>query len=205
MQSVGINALLHYPDGKLCTTADCPYGVPGDLLWVTEAWRVETDSRHATSIDVIYRANGEHGKRHNRDGGEDDPDRIIRAQQIEQRCLPHYSPRWQTPRHMPRWAARLWLRVVEVRVQRVQEISKDDAMAEGLEVAEASKPPRYGVPGISAMLKTYGAMGNLGQVTSDPCWAFRTLWNSFNAKRGHPWSNNDWVWAITFEQAEKRA
>lgn len=34
MQAAGINALLHYPDGKLCSTADCPYGVPGDLLWV---------------------------------------------------------------------------------------------------------------------------------------------------------------------------
>ncbi len=104
----------------------CPYGSPGDRLWVREDFVVITDGRHATSIDVVYRADGEFGESYNRDGGVDDSDRIFHAMRIEERCLPHYAPRWRPSIHMPRWASRILLEITDVAVERVQEIGGQD-------------------------------------------------------------------------------
>lgn len=80
--------------------------------------------------------------------------------------------------HMPRWASRLTLTVTDVRVEKVQDISEADAIAEGC-------------PGFNSS----------GDFTDDesPQEAFRDLWDSINAKRGHGWGANPWVVAITFE------
>jgi hypothetical protein len=89
---------------------------------------------------------------------------------------------------MPRWASRLTIRITDVRVQRVQEITEEDAIAEGItgphmvgyrafRVPEDSKP-RY----------------------SRAEAAFEVLWDSINAKRGYSWEGNPWVWAISFER-----
>jgi len=81
--------------------------------------------------------------------------------------------RWRPSIHMPRWASRLTLRVTDVRVQRVQEISEGDAIAEG-----ACRYPMVQ----SARLD------------------FRKLWNSINAKRpGCAWADNPWVAVIGFD------
>lgn len=83
----------------------CPYGVPGEKLWVREAWfpRCSDAERYGTE-EVIYRA----------DGG----------------CA--IQPKWKPSIHMPRWASRLNLIVTGVRVERVQEISETDVKAEGV-------------------------------------------------------------------------
>lgn len=81
----------------------CPYGQPGDLLWVRETVWIESDGT------PVYRADGEF-----LDGW-------------TQRGL-----RWRPSIHMPRWASRLTLRVTGVRVQRLQEISCADAACEGM-------------------------------------------------------------------------
>ena len=83
--------------------------------------------------------------------------------------------RWRPSIHMPRWASRLTLEVTEVRVQRLQEISEEDALAEGI-------PPR----------------------TDDHVLAvprFRTLWESINGERpGCSWESNPWVWCVSFRR-----
>lgn len=84
---------------------------------------------------------------------------------------------WTRPKpsiHMPRWASRLTLIVTDVRVQRLQDISEDDARAEGC--------PCQGDDDLCGM----EAAG----------W-FRDLWDSLNAERA-PWSSNPWVVAVTF-------
>lgn len=78
---------------------------------------------------------------------------------------------------MWKWAARLWLRVTDVRVERVQDISEDDARAEGYPYFDFAT--------------------NMPVLTD-----FTSLWDSINAKRGHGWDTNPWVWVITFELAE---
>ena len=75
--------------------------------------------------------------------------------------------------------ARLWLRVTGVRVQRVQEISDDDAIAEGTSCA-------------------YYCGEGVGHI--DRVGSFYDLWNSINAKRGYGWDVNPWVWVYDFRR-----
>lgn len=85
----------------------------------------------------------------------------------------------------PRWCPgdRLWVRgalsleVTEIRVQRLQEISDTDALAEGVDRTNTS------IPGYAKQ-------------------QFARLWDSIYAERGYPWASNLWVWAITFRQEE---
>lgn len=96
----------------------CPFGQPGDRLWVRETWGVDCcvglkdrdciDLAHAAC--VVYRATDE-----TPDNGQS------------------WARRWRPSIHMPRWASRITLEVVSVRVERVQDISEEDAIAEGLD------------------------------------------------------------------------
>jgi hypothetical protein len=80
---------------------------------------------------------------------------------------------------MPKEAARIFLKVTDVRVERLQDITEEDAIAEGM-----SKTLVDGVVFISAK-------GN-----------FHVLWDSLNIKRGYGWEANPWVWVIEFERVE---
>lgn len=99
------------PDGDW--GAPCPFGAPGDRLWVRETWHVRgacwslpiQSSRAAAPTAFVYAA--------------DEPER--------------WDGGWRPSIHMPRWASRLTLRVVGVRVERVDDISAADIKAEGLE------------------------------------------------------------------------
>jgi hypothetical protein len=88
----------------------CPYGAPGDRLWVRETWAHETDFGTHTG-KALYRADG------------------------DKREIEYGKPtdKWRPSIHMPRCYSRLTLEVVSVRVERVQEISEKDATAEGLD------------------------------------------------------------------------
>jgi hypothetical protein len=132
-----------------------PYGVPGDRLWVREAFRL-TDEQPPW---VIYAA-----------------DSTMRAP--DGSCRGHvYQGPWRPSIHMPRWASRLTLEITDVRVQRVREISEEDAIAEGCE-AELDWTARM---------------------------RFAELWNHINAKRGYGWDVNPWVWCLTFRRLPNAA
>jgi hypothetical protein len=146
----------------------CPYGTPGDLLWLRESWHDRTDrpaSMHDPSL-VCYAADGEPAE----------PSRWRKRPSI----------------HMPRWASRLTLRVTDVRVERVQEISEADAKAEGVryEWDEVIGHQWYPEPP--------------GQVCSGNAReAFQWLWDSINGKRpGCAWADSPWVWVVSFERVE---
>lgn len=129
-----------------------PYGTTGDLLWVREAWWPETVSG-MTNVYALYRAD-----------------------KSEDRSGP-----WKPSIHMPKWASRIWLEVVSVRIERVQNISEDDARAEGAEAAWQGMDGPEG-PGISFVA------------------GFHFMWDSINAKRGYSWKSNPWVWVIEFKR-----
>jgi uncharacterized protein YhfF len=77
---------------------------------------------------------------------------------------------------MPRTRSRLTLRITDVRVERVQDISEEDALAEG-EGFEDGYPQQD----------------------------FAEMWDSFNAKSGYSWESNPWVWVIEFEVIKANA
>jgi hypothetical protein len=89
---------------------------------------------------------------------------------------------------MPRWASRLTLEITEVRVQRLQEISEDDAAAEGMVLK-----PIDTYPGV----KAWHAPDGWSHKTARG--AFDHGWDGINGKRA-PWASNPWVWAITFRR-----
>lgn len=141
----------------------CPYGAPGDRLWVRETWCVAArygydapnDSRPGIGDDysvpepVWYRAT-------------DNVD------------TEEYG--WSSPIYMPRWASRITLEVTDVRVERLFDISEEDARAECVSIERTRTLTHRG--------------------------AFAITWDEINKKRGYGWEGggNWWVWAITFRR-----
>ena len=146
----------------------CPYP-PGTVLWVKETWYDRRDRTPETQdLNAVHYA--------------------ADWQPTDEIAYLHYK---RPSIHMPRAAARLFLRVKSVRVERVQEISEGDAIAEGLEIMQGPHDfPRYGAP-------QCGDRPPYWEI--DPRDAFMWLWDSLNAKRGFGWNMNPWVWVIEFE------
>lgn len=136
----------------------CPYGKQGDRLWVRETWCPALNR----SREALYRA----------DGGT-----VFKSDANDQAKLNKdgrpASP-WRPSIHMPRWASRLTLEVVEIRAERLQEITAKDVYAEGV--------------------------GEFVQSNLDVAREmFAQLWNSINAERGFGWEKNPWVWVVEFK------
>lgn len=169
-------AMATVGDASACRSEDtirCPYGAPGDTLWVREA-----HSLRATEDGwmVRYIADGvERLARRDIDPWLND-------------CFEEWVRR--SPIHMPRWASRLTLRITDVRVERLQEISEEDAYLEGV-----------GTPG--AIERMRQAHGGSTEHADARVW-FRNLWDSINGKRA-PWSSNPYVWALSFERVKEAA
>lgn len=102
---VAVATHLAYPNGSarhgIC---ECPYGIPGDRLWVRETFgHFERNENFAPGCEVFYRADGE-------------------SLAVEP---------WRPSIHMPRWASRITLGITSIRAERVMDISEADAIAEG--------------------------------------------------------------------------
>lgn len=149
-----------------------PYAV-GDRLWVKEGWAPSIAHSHGmdacdcADVNVHYKADGE--DRYFRDG--DIP---------EEWTMPKAGPK-VTALFMPKWASRIKLEITELRVQRLQEITEDDAKAEGCSPVVVDGFVECGTR------KT----------------EFAKLWDSINGKRC-PWNNNPWVWCVSFRRLEPR-
>lgn len=157
----------------------CPYGVPGDRLWIRET--IAVHSRHCEGQGIgytlEYRADGR--------TRELQPDlRVLPGHE----CYPHQKiadKGWRPSIHMPRWASRITLEITDVRVQRLQDISEEDAALEGVE----GKGKTWACP----LLKS-----GLCLVVDNPRRAFRGLWDMVNGAGS--WYANPWVWAISFRR-----
>ena len=162
----------------------CPYGVPSDRLWVREAWARGHSLTPASGDRVIYRAEGE---------VEDSSSR---------------GP-WRPSIFMPRWASRLTLEVVSVRVERLQEIGEQDAQSEGVDVAQRAAAPgderrrcvHCGKHKNEHVGSANVCFGSNGELYSNRTYrgGFAGLWDSINGKRA-PWVSNPWVWVVEFRK-----
>ncbi len=99
--------------------------------------------------------------------------------------------KWKPSIHMPRWASRITLEVTGVRVERLQDISEEDAIAEGVECWE-----ERGYDDAQDFYRNYHTGGDLFTAKA----SYRTLWESINGPGS--WERNDWVWVIEFKRIE---
>lgn len=163
----------------------CPYGMPGDRLWVRESWRPRIihscglDACDCESVGVTYRADGAW------QGFGFQMHRPI----PEEWLMPQAAQRGDVPSiHMPRWASRILLEVVSVRVERLQDISEADAQAEGCDQLTWN-----GIHGTAADLIDWPLK------TVNRPWAngYALLWESINGDGS--WAANPLVWAVEFK------
>ena len=148
----------------------CPLGQPGDRLWVRETYALSQvwDESRAGEMPMIvgdvvpawYRADEGGGRFDERDRG-----------------------RWRPSIHMPRWASRLTLEIASVRVERLADISEEDARTEGVTAAPFCKAGR--------------------PVGQEHVEAFEDLWRSINGAES--WDANPWVWVVGFKRIETEA
>jgi len=143
-----------------------PYGQSGDHLWVRETWATIPLYDCMKPSQLVPKGT----------------DLFWRADDSQTRYNKTSPGKWRSPIFMPRWASRITLRVTGVRVERVQEITEDDAKAEGAAMGyDGDYSPHQG----------FNHRGG-----------FMALWDSINAKRGLSWDANPWVWVVEFERAE---
>lgn len=112
----------------------------------------------------------------------------------DDKSFDHKKAKWKPSIHMPKAACRLFLRIKDVRVERLRDISEADAKAEGISFI------RFTVFNQDRFL--YTDYLDLESSWRDPRISFQTLWDSINAEK-MPWKNNPWVWVIEFERIEK--
>jgi hypothetical protein len=132
----------------------CPYGKPGDRLWCRETWRPQHPYDLPGQEKPIYAADWT-------------------PEEFEQIYGKTWG--WKPSIFMPRFASRITLEVVNVRVERLQDISEADCVAEGIEDIGA---------------------GDLRGM-------FAVFWSSINDKRGYGWASNPWVWVVEFKKIEE--
>ena len=150
-----------YPIGHVSLTERCKFK-PGDVLWVRETWAGLNENEY------LYQA--------------DDPDVNVWKIWRDKGVGAKYE-RWMSPVTMPREAARLFLRVKDVRVERVQDIAEKDAESEGFRTE----------------------CGPLSSCPTCNISEFHKAWDTRNAKRGYGWDANPFCWAIEFKRVEKGA
>lgn len=143
----------------------CPYGKPGDILWVRETWQYGSDS-----LPYIYKA----GYPHNI------PPYIENVPDIS-------ILKWKPSIFMPREACRLFLEVVSVRVERLQDITEEDAKAEGVQFIS----DEYGY-------RDYSSFYGIGPIHLTARESFQTLWISINGQKS--WDANPWIWVVEFKK-----
>lgn len=132
----------------------CPYGAPGDRLWVKETWM----PYDASPTRSLYRS--------------DDP-------------AGHIDRGWHPSIYMPRWASRITLEIVAVRVERLQDISEDEARLEGAQ-------PMEDLGNVYASTRS----GSHFLVSSFRD-GFKYLWDTINGTGA--WDLNPWVWVVEFK------
>jgi hypothetical protein len=174
----------------------CPFGAVGDRIWVRETWQAIHDycdenghvdeRRYARSIPR-HRGNYWHPVYEEACGNESREDREFP---------------WRPSIHMPRWASRILLEITDVRVERLNTISEEDAQREGVHTEVWDQ---------TVVARNYVASDEFFQFWSDdmPHYvemnqlyrsSFRSLWDSIYGEES--WKANGWVWVIEFRRVE---
>lgn len=153
----------------------CPYGAPGDRLWMRETYCPVDDREFGGEQWIDYRATPRYEAEHPA-GWENDPSDPA-------------ALKWRSSMFMPRSASRITLEITDVRVQRVCEITEADARAEGHPITWDGKGYDPPPPEVDSW-QGYGR------------YSFSLHWITLNAKRGFGWAENPWVWCISFRRVD---
>lgn len=164
-----------WPNAHENVLAECPYGRPGDRLWVRETFMDlrSTGVEHRPDLRgplqrYAYQAEsppGSHGDE----------------------ARKNYGLKWKPSIHMPRAASRITLGIVSVRVERLQDISRGDAKSEGCDHCDPCDHVRLSCAAIGCEGPDYRV-------------GFRHLWESINGTGS--WEANPWVWVVEFKRLE---
>lgn len=151
----------------------CLYGKPGDRLIVREGWRWYGRIREPGMVEggFEYRADGTHRKFTDFADPED-------AWEQFQAAAVNEAYHWRPSIHMPRWASRITLELTEVRVERLQDITEEDAIAEGCRATSTD---------------TFAQSARAH---------YFQIWDELNGKK-YPWAHNPWVWVLSFRRVEQ--
>ena len=150
---------------------NCPYGRPGDRLWVRETFM----DLHGTGVEHVDTA----GRRLRYAFAADH-----RPGSYGDEARKDYGLKWKPSIHMPRAASRILLEIVSVRVERLQGISEADARAEGIAKTKAGFWSLYGQRDVDG--------------TYSPRASYQALWESINGAGS--WDANPWVWVVEFKR-----
>lgn len=185
-------AIAHTRTGEVI----CAPFQPGDRIYVRETWQgplleefeSDADSDWMSPSRIHQYQNPAHCQ-YAADGGPA-PEFITADDNLVRR--------WRPAIHMPKWAARIWLEITGVRVERLQTISRGDAEREGVECKDGSDEP-YGKGNRDGFrYRNYLGKKNAFDCSS-ACASFRTLWES----TGGDWTANPWVWVIDLKRVEQ--
>lgn len=171
-----------------------PYGQPGDVLWVREKFRKHHPVDEYGYIDFettildyaadnpepLYLTDGDGFVRTNKDGSE------------------KFVP-FKPSIHMPKDACRLFLQITNIRVERLQEISQNDCVNEGIQQLLMSSMQKAQSGG--KRFRNYLKKPELFNEAVSSYESFQTLWQSINSPES--WEANPWVWVVEFKQIEK--
>jgi hypothetical protein len=177
----------------------CPYGRPGDLLWVRETWRIGAWDENCGSFCIDYCDGPSKVWRtvvSDDDGGDKFNDLWIacsdelaaKGVEPDEAGQYHWPPgesplRWRPSIHMPRWASRITLHITGVRIERLQDISGPDCVAEGI---------------VRRSRLSDGVLLGRGDLWKEQKREFRALWESINSAGS--WDANPYVWVVEFEK-----
>lgn len=170
----------HFGDEEGDVSFTCPYGKPGERLWVRETWRV--NSKATDLACVVYRAS-------ENDSWTNFHKYFPVALAKDQKAMP---AGWKPSIFMPRWASRILLEITDIRVERLNDISEEDAKNEGL-----IKNSLFGEWG--GVVKHPTVPDHFRWFRS-PINAFKNLWESINGEES--WDKTPWVWVVEFKVIE---
>lgn len=165
----------------------CPYGQPGDRLWVRETWMPDAP-RNGEWPDVAFYG-----------CGMSPLDLIPECYRHPWHCLHRATYEgcelrgWKPSIHMPRWASRITLEITGVRVERLQDISETDCVAEGIRISgkERRSDACYGI----YECRMPDGKTHFNDSAHD---LYRTLWKQINGPDS--WDANPWVWVVEFKR-----
>jgi hypothetical protein len=176
----------------------CPFGEPGDLLWVRETFRPATLLVPEGTVRAVeYRADGE-----------------TRYQPRHRVAGLRRHGDWTPSIFMPRWASRITLRIEDIRVERLHSITEADAIAEGFSPsvlrwwqgferdADGHRRMVEGGASPDGPPPEWMESPEIQTMTTTAVEAFRLTWDGLNGPRGFGWDSDCWVFALTFRRVE---
>jgi hypothetical protein len=215
-------------DGRMVRpeTFACPFGEPGDRLWVRETHRVSGwDEADETRVWVQYRADAAPFAPVERRLLVDDYEdwlarqcRDLEAQGAHEVDDPEHGrvlrlpdgtvQRWKPAIFMPRWASRILLEITDVRIERLHRIEDFDAIAEGAHAVKNDERSKYPYNPSNAprwsMLRPHpieiDPEKGYEHCLGNPRMAFANLWNAINGRDA--WEANPFVWVVSFRRIE---